>query len=306
MDFTNKNVIITGGSSGIGKATAKLFARGGSNVFIVARNRERLDEALAEITAEQTNTDQRFEAFSTDVTRYEDVEATITAVAESSDNALILINSAGIVRPGYFEELALADFQAQMDVNYLGTLHAVKAVVPHMKARGSGHIVNISSIAGVIGLFGYTAYSASKFAVIGFSAALRTELKPHNIRVSVVVPNDTDTPQLQEERELQCLETKVCEGMVKPKKLSRPSEYAAYWLVKLINDGGQPLDPEQVAQAIVKGVGRGSYLIVPDPLFGIAYRLRGFIVPLANWAFDRLVPAARRQKKGSDSGDLSS
>jgi 3-dehydrosphinganine reductase len=164
-----------------------------------------------------------------------------------------------------------------------------------MMRRNSGHIVNISSVAGVIGVFGYTAYSASKFAVLGLSDALRVEMKPHGIGVSVVIPNDTDTPQLQEERALQPLETKITEGIVKPERLQRPSEYLAYWLVRLMNDAGNPLDAEQVARAILRGIRKEKYLIIPDPAFGIAYHLRGLVAPLAHWAFDQLVPVARRQ-----------
>lgn len=297
MDFIGKNAIITGGSSGIGKATAKLLAREAANVFIVARNRERLDQALLEIEAERVNPDQRFEALSADVTNYAEVEASVAAIADNGGSPDLLINSAGIARPGYFEELPLSEFREQMETNYLGTLHAVKAVVPYMIAQGGGHIVNISSVAGAIGVFGYTAYGASKFAVRGFSEVLRIELKPHNIGVSVVIPNDTDTPQLHQERELKCLETEISEGCTKPENLSRPREFLAYWLVRLINSGGEPLAAEDVAAAIMKGVRRGRYLIAPDPLFGLAYRLRGFVIPLANWAFDQLVPLADREER---------
>lgn len=294
MDFAGKNAIVTGGSSGIGKATAKLLAAEGANVFIIARNRERLDQALAEIETRRARPDQQLKASSADVTDYEAIESAITAIVERQGGPDILVNSAGIARPGYFQELPVGEFHEHMDINYLGTLHATKACVPLMMAQGSGHIVNVSSVAGVIGVFGYTAYGASKFAVLGLSEVMRIELKPHNIAVSVVIPNDTDTPQLRAERELQPLETKITEGIVKPKELTRPSEFLAYWLIRLIN-GGEPLEADQVAKAVIKGIRQGRYLIVPDPLFGVAYRLRGLVVPLANWAFDRLVPVARRQ-----------
>jgi 3-dehydrosphinganine reductase len=293
--FKGKNVIVTGGSSGIGKATAKLLARKGSNVSIIARDQAKLDQALREIEAEGNGVQQQFRAFSADVTNSEEMKATVEAIVEGGAPPDILINSAGIVYPGYFEELPLSTFRAQMDVNYFGTLHAVKAVLPYMIEKCSGHIVNISSIAGVIGVFGYTAYGASKFAVRGFSEVLRIELKPHNIGVSLVIPNDTDTPQLRGEKQVQPLETRITEGCVRPEKLGGPSEFIAYWLIKLINSGGEPMSAEEVAKSLLKGVERGRYLIAPDPVFGVAYRLRGFLIPLANWAFDRLVPLARDQ-----------
>ena len=295
MELAGKNAVVTGGSSGIGKATARLLAQEGANVALVARNQKRLDQALLEIEDGRADRRQRFEAHTADVTSYDDIASVIKDVSRSMGEPDVLINSAGIARPGYFHDLPLADFRKQMDTNYLGTLYATRAVVPAMMRRGSGHVVNVSSVAGVIGVFGYTAYGASKFAVLGLSEALRIELKPHGIGVSVVIPNDTDTPQLQEERALQPLETKITEGIVKPEGLRRPSEYLAYWLVRLMNDAGNPLDAAQVAKAIIRGIRKGKYHIIPDPTFGIAYHLRGLVVPLANWAFDQLVPVARRQ-----------
>ena len=299
MDIRANNVVITGGSSGIGKAIGRLLAKHGANVFIVARNRQRLDEALLEIDAERVAEEQKFDAFSADVTDYEDVESAMAAIEKTYGGTEVLINSAGIARPGYFQELPISDFTEQIKTNYLGTVFATKAVVPGMIARGSGYIVNISSIAGFLGLFGYTAYGASKFAVLGLSDALRIELKPHNIGVSVVLPSDTDTPQLEQDRSLQPLETKICEAILKPEELKRPGEFLAYWLARAVSDGGNPLDVDEVAEAVVDGIRQDRYLIVPDRTLGLAYRLRGITVPLANWAFDRLVPVARRQAQAS-------
>lgn len=299
MDIRAKNVVITGGSSGIGRATATLLAKQGANIFIIARNRQRIDEALTEIETVRVSEEQKFGAFPADVTDYGDIESAIAAVAETYGGTEILINSAGIARPGHFQELPLSDFTEHIETNYLGTVYATKAVVPGMIARGSGYIVNVSSVAGVLGVFGYTAYGASKFAVLGLSEVLRIELKPHNIGVSVVIPSDTDTPQLEEERLLQPLETKISEGIIKPDKLQGPAEHLAYWFVRAMNDGGKPLDAEQVAKALVEGIRKDQYLIVPDRMLGIAYYLRGIVVPLANWAFDRLVPVARRQAQAN-------
>jgi 3-dehydrosphinganine reductase len=297
MDFKGKNVIITGGSSGIGKATAKLFSREGANVFIVARDQGKLDQALQEAEAEGSNPDHHCGAFCADVASYEQVEAAIATIVETGGAPDILINCAGMVYPGYFEELPLSTFREQMDVNYFGTLHTVKAVLPSMLARGNCHIVNVSSAGGVSAQFGYTAYAASKFAVCGFTEALRAEMKPHGIRVSLVLPADTDTPQLREERKVQPLELKMITGGVKPEKLDRPSEFIAYSLAQwLATDNGQPMSPDRVAAAIVRGIRKGHYLIVPDATLRIAYPLRGFMIPLWNWVQDKLVGVARKQR----------
>ncbi len=272
MDFQGANVIITGGSSGIGKATAKLLAKSGANVFIIARDRKKLDRALGEIEAEGVSPDQRFGAFSADVRSYEEVEKAVAAIVEASGPPDILINSAGITHPGYFEKLPLSVFRDIMETNYFGTLHAVKAVLPHMMAKGGGHIVNVSSVAGFIGVFGYTAYGASKFAVRGFSEALRSELKPHNIGVSVLLPPDTETPQLWEENKIKPYETKVLSGNVKP------------------------MSPERVAQELLEGIRRGKFLIIPGLESKLIYRLQGLSSSLLHWYMDRLVAKARAQK----------
>ncbi len=295
--FKGKNAIVTGGSSGIGKAIAKLLASNGANVFILARDQEKLDEARREIEAAGTDLQQRFGASSADVTTYEEVAATVAAAVRAGGSPDILINSAGIVCPGHFEQLPLSTFRDQMDVNYFGTLHAVRAVLPYMMERGSGHIVNISSMGGVVGGFGYTAYAASKFAVFGFTEALRAEMKPHGIRVSLALPPDTDTPQLQQERELQPLELKMITGAVKPTQFKRPSELIAYWLTRwLLTDDGNPMSPDRVATAVVRSIRRGDFLIFPDAKLKLAYHLRGFVIPLGNWAQDQLVTVARRER----------
>jgi len=295
--FNGKNVIITGGSSGIGKATAERLSEEGANVFVVARDQRKLASALEDIKAEGGYPDQQNGAFSADVTEYQRIEDAVTAVEEISGACDILINCAGIVYPGYFEELPLSAFREQMDINYFGTLHTVRAVLPQMMTRRDGHIVNVASMGGVVGGFGYTAYAASKFAVFGFTEALRAEMKPHGIGVSLVLPPDTDTPQLQQERKLQPLELKMITGAVKPKKFKRLSERIAYWLTRwLLTDDGNPMSPDRVAEAIVRGIRRGDFLIFPDATLKLAYRLRGFVIPLGNWAQDQLAVVARRER----------
>ena len=296
--FKEKNVIVTGGSSGIGKATAQLLSAEGANVFIIARDREKLEQALQEIQMEGTGPHQQNGALSADVTAYDKVENAVSSIEEAGGAPDVLINCAGVAYPGHFEELPLSSFKKQMDVNYFGTLHTIKAVLPYMLAQEAGHIVNVSSLAGVIGGFGYTAYAASKFAVYGFTEALRAEMKPRGIGVSLVLPPDTDTPQLREEQELQPLTLKMITGSVQPKKFNRPSEFIAYYLTKwLLTDNGQPMSPHRVAVAVLEGIRRGRFLIIPDATLRIAVRLRGFVIPLGNWAQDQLAAVATRESE---------
>ncbi len=112
----------------------------------------------------------------------------------------LLVNSAGAALPGYFDDLTIEDFSQQLEINYLGTVRVIKAVLPSMKARGKGWIANVSSLAGVKGVFGYTAYCGSKFAVTGFSERFRSELYRYGIGVSVLCPPDTRTPGLRPRR----------------------------------------------------------------------------------------------------------
>ena len=107
----------------------------------------------------------------------------VIQVSEKSGPPDLLVNSAGVAHPGYFQELDLNIFHWMMEVNYFGTVYMTKEVIPSMLKRGSGYIVNISSMAGFVGTFGYTAYGGSKFAVRGFSDVLRAEMKIHGIGV---------------------------------------------------------------------------------------------------------------------------
>ncbi|MEA3408699.1 MAG: SDR family oxidoreductase [Chloroflexota bacterium] len=292
MNFRGANVVISGGSSGIGFATAKLLARREANVFIIARNQERLAQALGEIEKEKVDENQLFEAFSADVRRYREVEKVIATIVEKVGSPDVLVNSAGICHSNYFEALPLSAFEDEMGINYLGTLYMIRAVLPHMKANGAGHIVNISSVAGYIGGFGYSSYSPSKFAVCGLSEVLRGELAPYNIMVSVMFPFDTDTPMLEEENKTKPLETKMITGAVKPEGLKRPAEFIAWGLVKLFT--APPASPEKVANALIEGIQKEKHLIIPD--FGM--KLLYYVMPLrflVNWVSKQMVSLARRE-----------
>ena len=207
--------LITGGSSGIGLASAKLLAQQGCHVWLAARREELLKSAVSQLEALRISPDQIFGFTQADLSDPEQVLMVTNQVTLAVGMPDLLINSAGIVEPGRFTELSLDDFQRQMDVNFYATLYMVKAALPGMLERGDGCIVNIASMASVVGLFGYTAYSASKFAVRGFSEALRSELKPHGIHVMLVYPPDTDTPQLAYDNLHKPFETKVISGTAK-------------------------------------------------------------------------------------------
>ena len=235
-ELTGKLALITGGSSGIGLALAKELAQQGMRIAILARRQEVLDAAKVEI--ENLSQSQIF-TISADVSNWEQVSKALLTFQDEVGVPDLLINSAGVARPGQFEELDVEVFHWTLDINLLGPIHVCKAVVPGMLERGSGHIVNVSSVAGFIGTYGYTAYGASTFGLRGFSDTLRAELRSRGINVTTVFPPDTDTPQLAAEMPYKPAVTKVL------------AETASL----------QP--PEKVATAIRKGIQKNRILIIP-------------------------------------------
>ena len=249
-------VIVTGGSSGIGLATARLFARRGHDVAIVARSAEKLASAQVELRALATAPGQRVEARSADLSDFEAARTAIDSLVEAGFGPDILVNSAGVIVPGEFATMPLENFESNIHNGYWSVVYPCRAAVPHMLKRGRGHIVNVSSVAGYLGIYGYSGYSAAKFAVMGFTEALRFELKPEGIGVHVVCPPDTDTPALAFERTLRPPETDAIAGSIKP------------------------IPAEKVAEAIVRGVDRGTYYIIPDALSSLYFRLKGLLPEL--------------------------
>jgi 3-dehydrosphinganine reductase len=204
-----KSALITGGSSGIGLALARILVRQGSNIYLVARRKEVLDERVRELKTLVQSPNQTVEGIPTDVADWGQVQAMACQLQRAGIVPDLIINSAGVVQPGYVQDLEIEHFHWMMDINYHGTVHVIKAFLPEMMQRKSGYIINIASGGGLVGLFGYTGYSGSKFAVRGFSDALLWELARYQIGVSVVYPSDTETPQLEYDIQHKPPETKA-------------------------------------------------------------------------------------------------
>lgn len=260
--------LITGGSQGIGLSTAKELSRRGSHVIICSRNLEHLDQALREIESCRVSDSQVLKSYPLDITDYEATVETIERIINECSIPDILINCAGRALPGFIEKVDIETFREMMQLNYFGTLNVCKAVVPHMIRRKTGHIINVSSIVGLIGLFGYSGYAASKFAVVGFSEALKAELAKHSIHVSVLCPPNTRTPGLDEENR------------------TKPAELLA------VEEKVKVLDPEEVTAALLKNLPRKKFIIVPTLDGRLAYYLKRYC-PLL------LSPFIRRPKDGS-------
>ncbi|MHA1671754.1 MAG: SDR family oxidoreductase [Promethearchaeota archaeon] len=237
--FKDKSAIVCGGSQGIGKATAKLFVQLGGNVCIVARTLEKLKATAEEIKSVIINENQFVEIISCDTSNMDQVESLFNEYIKNFGVPDYLFNIVGISLPDYTEKLTIENFRFHMNTNFFGQLCPIKTLLPHYIARKEGYFINMSSVAGFIGLMGYAAYTSTKFAIVGLSEVLRNEYKPYNINVSMIFPPDTNTPGLREEAK------------------TRPEE------LNIISERGGLLQPEEVAEKILKGVLKKQLYIFP-------------------------------------------
>jgi 3-dehydrosphinganine reductase len=208
--LTGKHAIVTGGSSGIGLATAQILAERGARVSLIARDEGRLDEAARAVAGAWSGAlpltqgpGAMVGVASADVRNSSELRAAIDRLTEGLGPCDILVAAAADpAHPGYFEQLDESVFRDQMEVRYFGTLNSVRAVVPSMIERKRGHLVLVGSVAALIGVFGYSAYAPAKYAVRGLAETLRVELAPYGIVVACAYPPDTKTPGFERENGL--------------------------------------------------------------------------------------------------------
>ncbi len=186
---SGQHVVITGAASGIGRATASAFARLGAHLYLCDVDAARLATAAAELTAEGSPHGATVAlAEQVDVADRQAMERFAAAVHAHTDAADVLVNNAGVAFAGRFLETSLDDFDWVMGVNLRGVVHGCHFFAPKMALRGRGQIVNVSSLLGFWGAPQVSAYVASKFAVLGFSQSLRTELSRHRVGVTAICP----------------------------------------------------------------------------------------------------------------------
>ncbi len=185
----DKVCVITGASSGIGAACAKAMAAEGA---IVIGCDLRLD-MLKDVAKEIEKSGGRMEAHQLDVSDRDAMFALAAEVETKHGGADLVLNNAGVAHGATVEEMTMDNFQWVMDIDFWGVVHGTQAFLPHMIKRGSGHIANVSSIFGLIGVPTQSAYNAAKFAVLGFSEALRHEMRDQNIGVTCIHPGGINT-----------------------------------------------------------------------------------------------------------------
>ena len=183
-------ILVTGASSGIGEAVARLFARQGYRVSLGARRLERLQAVAQGIESDGGQSI----AVQSDLTRFEDIQRLISKTLDQFGQIDVLLNNAGFGRLKWLEDLdPMEDIQAQLQINLIATILVAREVLPHMIQRGSGHIINIGSLGGFVVTPTYTVYSASKFGVRGFTEALRREVGVYHVNVSGIYPGAVNT-----------------------------------------------------------------------------------------------------------------
>jgi short-subunit dehydrogenase len=189
MDFRNKVAVVTGASSGIGKIVARDLAALGCKVVIVGRDKEKLSKAKSEILT----FDKDVLAISCDVSNRKHVEEMAKQIIEKKGKVNILINAAGFGKWRSFEESTVEEIEDMMKTNYLGTVYTTKAFLKSLREQEEAHIVNIASVAGFIGMPNFSAYCASKFAVIGLSESMHNEFYGSRLGITVVCPGAVKT-----------------------------------------------------------------------------------------------------------------
>ncbi len=258
-------VLITGASSGIGAATARLFAANGYRVALAARRLDRLQALQAEIAAAGGEA----VAIQADVSDAASIEAMVQRTLETYGNIDLLFNNAGFGRTKWLEELdPQDDIAAQIDTNLTGVILAVRTVLPHMIARRRGHIINMSSVSGWLATPTYSVYAATKFGLRGFSDALRREVGVYGVKVSVIYPGGVSTDFASHT------------GAARKTGFSTPKALV--------------LTPEQVARAVLGLARRPRRTLIIPTVAGLGVLFASLFPGLTDWLQERFFTRPER------------
>lgn len=235
MKYRDKVVVITGGTSGIGKSIAKLMAQEGALVTIVGRN-----DAKGHAAADELSSLGSVAFKKADVVDFNALSEVVTTVKRTHQRVDFMFNNAGISVIGEARDMQLSDWRHIIEVDLMGVVNGINAVYPTMVEQQSGHIINTSSLAGIFPTPGAVPYVAAKHGVVGLSQALRMEGEPHNVRVSVVCPALVDTPIFGTTRSIRMTVESIRDALP-----------------------GKPMDADRCARIILRGVERNRAVIAP-------------------------------------------
>ncbi len=287
IDFAGRVVVITGGSRGLGLVLARRLAAEGAHLCLLARNERELDRAREDLAGSPGE----IMTVSCDIRRRADVRAAVDTVLERWSAVDVLINNAGVIQVGPLEHMTTEDFENAMATHFWGPLHLMFELVPSMRRRGFGRIVNITSIGGRVAIPHLAPYCASKFALVGLSDGVRSELAQYGIRVTTVTPGlmRTGSP----------LNVEV--------KGQHEAEYA--WFVISDSLPGLSTSAENAARQIVEACRYGDpelTITLPARIAMMANNLAPGVVARAMAVANRLMPGPAgdkgdRRKRGRDS-----
>ncbi|KAK7065341.1 hypothetical protein SK128_020402 [Halocaridina rubra] len=299
-DLKGKHVMITGGSSGIGLSVAHEVAGRGAHVTLIARNIANLEKAKADVEATVANSvaGGKVQIFSVNLGCDSDAVSSVIKDAEAVLGPVyMLVNCAGFSRAQKFEELSPQVVKSVMDVNVLGSFFITQEAVRSMKQQQEGIIVFTSSQGGLLGLYGFSAYSAAKGALIKLAEALHMEVKPYNITVTVCCPPDTDTPGFEEENKTKPTETKLISeaaGLFKPEEVAHKLVEDALAGKFMTTNGLEGF----MLTALCAGMGPITDLksfLAQVLLSGVFRAVSAFYL----WSFDRIVYKEYQQRMSS-------
>jgi NAD(P)-dependent dehydrogenase (short-subunit alcohol dehydrogenase family) len=253
-ELAGKTAFVTGGASGIGLALGRAFAEAGMKVMLADIE----SEALADAVKSLHNVGPDVRGVSCDVADPVSVEDAAKASYQAFGNVHVVCNNAGVAGSGGIDNISLESWRWVLDVNLMGVLHGIRTFLPHIRAHGEGgHIVNTASMAGMLGGLGFSAYTASKFAVVGMSEGLAMQLKPFGIGVTVLCPG--------------YVRTRISEsGRNRPERYgsaqvpdpASPSGAMVARIAELLKAG---LDPSQVAAAVLAAIRADEFYVFTHP-----------------------------------------
>ena len=270
---SKQRIFITGGSSGIGLSLAKRYAQSGNDIVLIARDPDKLDDAVTACKACAENDTQAISGVSLDLCSIENLQSGVDNITKDYGQPDLLILCAGIAGNKTFLQMNSAEFDAMMAINFTASREMARCVLPAMLQKGRGQIVFISSMSGLMGVYGYSAYCASKYAVTGFVKALQQELYGTGVNAILVCPSEVSTPMIAAEADTVLPQT------------------------RLLKDLAGTLSPDKAAEIIIKGIRKNKDLVIT----GFTSRLFDFfnrVFPSIFRAITRLIiwHASRKQQ----------